>query len=251
MDNANLEGKVAIVTGGAGGIGAAVSAELARCGASVVVADIVADAAEAVAINLRADGRSAIGIATDISQEDAVRALVDETIREFGRIDIIDNNAVDSDEVWSRDRTVTDMDIDVWDAVFATNVRGPMLLCKHAIPHMIEHDQGGVILNTSSGASEFGQKDSLTAYASSKGALNSLTYYVAAQYGKHRIRCNAILCGVVLTDSLRRLMGVDAVEQLARVHRLGKPSTPEDIAEIVRFLVSDASDTVTGQLFRL
>ena len=74
MDNANLEGKVAIVTGGAGGIGAAVSAELARCGASVVVADIVADAAEAVAINLRADGRSAIGIATDISQEDAVRA---------------------------------------------------------------------------------------------------------------------------------------------------------------------------------
>ena len=252
MDNGSLQGRVAIVTGGAGGIGSAVCAKLAHCGAHVVVADIVGDAAETVAGALRDDGLSARGCATDVSQEESVRALVSETIREFGRIDIVDNNAVESStEVWGRDKITTDMDVQVWDAVFATNIRGPMLLCKHAIPHMIEQGEGGVILNTSSGASEVGQKDMLTAYAASKGALNSFTYYVAAQYGKYQVRCNAILLGVVLTDSLRRLMGEDAVAHLAAMSRLGKPSTPADVAEMVQFLVSDSSDTVTGQLFRL
>lgn len=251
MGDQRLDGKVAIVTGGAGGIGAAVCAELARAGAAVVVADVVGDAAEAVAAGLRDEGLAALGLGTDVSDEGAVRALVADTVREFGRIDIVDNNAARSDEVWSRDTDVLTMDADDWDLIFAANVRGPMLLCKHAMPHMIEQGDGGVIVNTSSGAFEYGQKDALTAYAASKGALNSLTYYVAAQGGPHRIRCNAIVLGMVITDSLRRLMGDEAIARMTAMHRLGKPNTPADVAEMVHFLVSDASDTVTGQLFRL
>lgn len=249
--NQTLNGKVAIITGGAGGIGKAVSARLARAGASVVVADIMAEAAESVAAELRAAGLSAIGTGGDIGVEDDVRALVDFTIKEFGRIDIIDNNAARNDEVWSRDRTLVEMEADDWDAMFATNVRGPMLLCKHAIPHMIGQGEGGAILNTSSLASTMPQADSLTAYGSSKGALNSLTLYIAEQYGKDKIRCNAILCGVVLTDSLKRLLGDETVAYFAAQHKLGKPSVPEDIAEMVHFLVSDSTDTITGQIFRL
>jgi NAD(P)-dependent dehydrogenase (short-subunit alcohol dehydrogenase family) len=252
MSERNLAGKVAIVTGGGGGIGSATAARLARAGAAVAVVDIRRSAADHVAAGLSGEGLAAQAFVVDVSQEDQVRAFVADTVRAFGRIDILHNNAVNSAAaVWERDLQLVDMDVEVWDQIFAVNTRGPMLLAKHVIPQMLAQGTGGVIVNMSSGASERGQPDRLTAYGASKGALNSLTKYIAVQYGPQNIRCNALVCGVVATDALRSFFSAEEIEGLAGDTMLRRPSTPEDIAAMVHFLALDDARQITGQLIRI
>jgi NAD(P)-dependent dehydrogenase (short-subunit alcohol dehydrogenase family) len=251
MSDQDLQGKVAIVTGGGGGIGAAVAGRLARAGAAVAVVDIDSAAAAEVVAGLVSAGLRAGAFAADVAEEEAVRAVVAEAIQAYGRLDILVNNAVNNrPQVFGSDRGLLEMAVEVWDATFAVNVRGPMLLAKHGIPHMIAQASGGAIVNMSSLASEH-PGPALTAYGASKGALNTLTSYIAAQHGAQNIRCNALVCGVVATQGLRNFFSAEQIDAMAANTMLRRVSTPEDIAALAHFLVSEPSRQLTGRLIRV
>jgi NAD(P)-dependent dehydrogenase (short-subunit alcohol dehydrogenase family) len=241
-----LDGKVAIVTGAAGGIGSVTARVLVEAGARVVLADLPGTA---LAEKTAAAGSPEQARATevDISDEASVKALIEFTVDTFGRLDVVDNNA--ARQGLADDLDVLSMGVDVWDSVFAVNARGAMLMCKHSIPVMIGNG-GGSIINMSSGSALAADLQP-TAYACTKAAINTLTIYVATQYGSKGIRCNAISPGLVLTPTLERMMP-EPVRALFVEHKLvGRLGDPRDIAELVRFLASDASSYITGENIRI
>ena len=242
-----LEGRVALVTGGASGIGRATCEALGRAGASVVVADLNGEGAEAVARALHADGITALGVAADVGDEASIEAMIEAAVAEFGGLDILHNNAADSDpELISRDLAVAEMDATVWDRTMRVNLRGPMLGCKYAIPHMIARG-GGSIVNTSSASGLTGDF-ARSAYAASKAGLRSLTESVAAQYGKEGIRSNAIAPGVISTPALEANVPADQVAIYAENTLTPQLGRAEDIAAVVVFLASEAAAFITGQM---
>lgn len=238
-----LAGKVAIVTGAAAGIGAETAKLLAEKGANVVLAGPANSGVAETAAKLAADYDVA-AFDTDISDEANVKALMAFTREKYGRLDILDNNAALVG--LPGDMDLVNMDVEVWDKVQAVNGRGTMLMCKHAVPFMAETG-GGSIINISSGTSLAGDFQS-TAYASSKGTVNTLTRYVATQYGALGIRCNALALGLVQTEALDAGMP-EPFKAIFKDHkpagRLGKPA---DIAAMVAFLASDHSAWLTGQV---
>jgi NAD(P)-dependent dehydrogenase (short-subunit alcohol dehydrogenase family) len=243
---AQLQGKVAIVTGGAGGIGSATCLALGREGAAVVVADLDASGAERVARQVTERGGRAIAFPVDLTQESAVVALVGETVRSFGRLDVLHNNAaLTAREVLSRDTTVTEVDLEVWDQVFAGNLRSQVLTCKHAIPAMLARG-GGSIINMSSGAAAIGDSTRI-AYGVSKAGVEALTRYIAASHGRDGIRVNSIVPGLILTGSVREQIPEAMLEHLSRSTSTPALGVPEDIAELVVFLAGDGSRYLTGQ----
>lgn len=245
-----IDGRVAVVTGAAAGIGRATAQLLAAEGAAVVVADLDGAAADQVARGIVETGGRAIGQNIDVSEEEAVRAMIDAAVSEFGGLDILHNNAAAVNETSpGRDADLARMDVGVWDRTMAVNLRGVMLGCKHAIPRMLERG-GGAIVNTSSGASQLGDL-SIPAYAVSKGGVDTLTRYVATQYGKQGIRCNAIAPGLILTHPVERFGGAEYVRMLEEHHLTPRVGQPEDIANAVLFLASDAADFITGQILNV
>jgi NAD(P)-dependent dehydrogenase (short-subunit alcohol dehydrogenase family) len=242
----SLAGKVAIVTGSARGIGAACAMELARRGASVVVADIDGDGAVAHAGRIEGDGGTALGVQADVSYESSVVEMIYAAISAFGRLDILHNNAAATHKS-VEDRDVTTMDVEVWDVTMAVNLRGAFLGCKYAIPHMLERG-GGVIVNTSSGAGTLAEPVRL-AYGASKAALDSLTRGIAVQYGKQGIRCVAVAPGITLGEEARAaLEGTAWLDTMARNHLTPYLGVPEDVAQLVAFLVSDDARFITGSV---
>jgi NAD(P)-dependent dehydrogenase (short-subunit alcohol dehydrogenase family) len=250
MSERNLEGRVAIITGGAGAIGRATSARLARAGAKVAVADIRGEVAAHAAEKLTAEGLTAKAFAVDLAEESQVVRLARDVATAFGRIDILHNNAAAGGGVLDADKTLLELTAETWDKAFAVNVRAPMLLAKAVVPHMLAQG-GGVIINTSTGASEMPAEDARIAYGSSKAALNTLTRYIAAQYGPKNIRCNAVLPGVVMTKGMEKLFGQAALDVMNARSMLRRGCTPDDIAAMVHFLVSDDAQQITGELFRV
>lgn len=242
-----LEGRTAIVTGGASGIGRASALRLAAEGACVAIGDLDAAGAEAVVTEIEAAGGRAIAVRTDVSDEAAFRALVDATAAAFGRIDVLHNNAAALGRTAiGGDGDLASLSVEVWDRTMAINARSVMLGCRLAIPRMLETG-GGSIVNTSSGAAIRGALTG-TAYATSKAAVNCLTLYVAAQYGKRGIRCNAILPGLIMTPAVEVGMSRESVDMILDHHLTPEAGRPEDIAAMVAFLASDDARYVTGQL---
>jgi NAD(P)-dependent dehydrogenase (short-subunit alcohol dehydrogenase family) len=247
MTAGRLEGKVAIVTGGAGGIGSATARALARELSSVAVIDIDGARAAEVALSIRASGGNALSVHADLSDEAAVIRTIRETVDHFGRIDILHNNAaLTESDFLSRDTQVTDLPIDVWEKSLAVNLSSQMLMCKHAIPEMVRNG-GGSIINMSSGASLKGD-GTRTAYGVAKAGVNTLSMYVATSHGKLGVRVNTIVPGLVMTDAVRAHLTEQMLTGLGRATLTPFIGEPDDVANLVVFLASDESRYITGQM---
>jgi NAD(P)-dependent dehydrogenase (short-subunit alcohol dehydrogenase family) len=245
-----LQGKVAIVTGGAGGIGAATARAMASEGASVVIVDIDAARAEQVAQGIAASNGTAFSVSADLSEETGVEAAIRATVTRYGRLDVLHNNAAMTDsDFLSRDTQVTDLSLEVWERTMAVNLRSQMLMCKHAIPDMVR-DGGGSIINMSSGASLKGDR-TRTAYGVSKAGVNTLTMYVAASHGKQGVRANTIVPGLIVTDAVRAHLTDRMLAGLGRATLTPYVGEPEDVANLVVFLASDESRYITGQMIAI
>jgi len=242
----DLAGRVAIVTGAASGIGRASAIGLARAGAAVVVADVDAAGASRVAAEIAAQGGRALGQRTEVSDPDSVEAMVEAAVEAFGGLDVLHNNAAASDPaVIGADNELVDLELAVWERTLAVNLRGPMLGCKAAIPRMLARG-GGSIVNTSSASGLTGDL-ARVAYGVSKAGVDSLTRYVATQYGKRGIRCNSIAPGVIATPALAANVPPEMIAIYEQSHLTPRLGSPEDIAAMVVFLASDAAGFVTGQ----
>ncbi|MFD7896959.1 SDR family NAD(P)-dependent oxidoreductase [Streptomyces sp. NPDC059568] len=241
-----MQGKVAIVTGAGGGIGAACAAELAQRGAAVLLADVNGDAAQARAAEIIRDGGQAHGIQTDVQDEQAVKAMVEEAVTRFGRLDILENNAAATAASVGDDDLLT-MDSNLWDLTMAVNLRGPMLGCKYAIPAM-KQSRGGVIINISSGSGVIGEPTRF-AYGASKAALNSMTRSIAARYGKDNIRCVAVMPGITLSEqAIQALSQTQWLKMMQRHHTTPRLGHPQDIAKFVAFVASDDAGFISGSV---
>lgn len=241
-----LEGKTAIITGAIGGIGAATARRLAAEGAQVVLADIDLAGAEKIAADIRATGGDCFAHFLDLGEEASIKGLIDATLARYGKLEVLFNNAADTrGEIMAYDAAVEHMDADLWDSVFRVNTRGTMLMIKHALPALISAGSSSII-NTSSGASLRADLFRV-AYACSKGAVNVLTEYVAAQYGKRGVRCNVVSPGLVITEKSRE--GQAHNFALYEAHHLTpRLGEPEDLAAMVALLASDDGRFITAQV---
>jgi NAD(P)-dependent dehydrogenase (short-subunit alcohol dehydrogenase family) len=243
-----VEGKVAIVTGGGSGIGEATAHLLAAEGASVLVDDIQGLEAQRVARAITDEGGRALSIDADVSDEVQVEAMVAMAVHEFGRLDVLHNNAALTEPAqFAKDRAVADMELDTWERVMAVNLRGVMLGCKHAIPVM-QRQGGGSIVNMSSGSSKLGDFH-LSAYSASKAGLHALTRSVATQYGREGIRANTIVPGLILTPAADTNLTPEKRAMLASNILLPYFGEPVDVAYLVLYLASDEARYLTGQEF--
>jgi NAD(P)-dependent dehydrogenase (short-subunit alcohol dehydrogenase family) len=239
-----LSGKVALITGGASGIGRATALLFAREGAAVALADVNADAGQRVADEIIKAGGRAFFEPVDVTVAADCQRLVERAIREFGKIDILFNNAG-----IIRRATVLDLSEDDWDRVMAVNVKSIYLLSRAAIPHM-QKAGGGMIINTASGWGLAGGAKAAV-YCASKGAVVLLTKAMAVDHGPQNIRVNCICPGDTDTGMLReeaRQLGEDSGRFLAESANrpLARVGTPGEIAQAALYLASDASSFVTG-----
>lgn len=245
MTTGKLAGKVAIVTGGGNGLGAECARVLALHGARVAVTDINLGAAQEVAAAIVAQGGQALAVQTDVSSEEDIKAMVATVSAQWGRIDVLLNNAAALDtKTRHADRDVCNVDIEAWDRSMDVNARGAMLCCKHVIPVMLKTG-GGSIVHNSSGFGVMGDS-SLTSYACSKAALLALSRMVAAQYGKQGIRSNAVVIGFVLNEHAQKEVPEEIKKILLDQHLTPALGSPRQIADVIAFLASDESAFVTG-----
>jgi citronellol/citronellal dehydrogenase len=235
-----LSGQVAMVTGGGTGIGAATARVLAAAGADLVIAARKVERMEAVAVEIRAMGQRCLVVPTDMRDEDAIAHLVDQTMTEYGRIDIVVNNAGGS-YLFPLESTP----IDKWDNSFALNVRAPFILTKLAGVHMLEAGQG-VFVNISSAAGLTGVSGG-AAYSAAKAGLQMFTRVVAKEWGSRGIRANAIAVGPVASEgALRSWERAGIMDQV-----LPNAGRPEDIANGVLYLATDRSRFMNGETIAL
>jgi NAD(P)-dependent dehydrogenase (short-subunit alcohol dehydrogenase family) len=241
-----LSGKIAIVSGSYTGIGEAIAQRLAHENARVILANSNRIRGEEAAARIRAAGGSATALWFDLTDEESIAALIRDTVAGSGEPDILVNcAAITRGPIMARDNDVEHLERDVWEKAFDVNATGTMLMIKHVLPHLVAKADGAIV-NIGSGASQTGDVFR-PAYAASKAAIDSLTRYVATQYGKKGVRCNTVSPGMIITENAMD-MHTDAslalIERHALTPYLGKP---EDIAAMVALLVSDEGRFVTGQ----
>ncbi len=240
-----LDGKVAVITGAASGIGRGSALCLAQEGAAVVAADLNSQGGETVISEIASAGGRAVFQHTDVSSEPAIKSAVERAVKEYGRLDIMFNNAGLVGAVGP----IEAISADDWDRTIAVLLRSVFLGIKYAVEPMRKAG-GGSIISTSSVAS-FLPSPNGAAYAASKGAVISLTRAAALQLGRDRIRVNCICPGVIATPIWGGIPGMEdpaVLEQaLGNAQTIPRVGKPEDIANMVLFLASDESQWVTGQ----
>jgi 3-oxoacyl-[acyl-carrier protein] reductase len=238
-----LEGKVAIVTGAAQGIGRAIAETLARAGADVAVVDReVAHAAEAVAAITRL-GRRGLAVKANVAEWTDVQSMVDQVLAELGRIDILVNNAG-----ITRDSLLLRMKAEDWNMVLDVNLTGTFHGTKAVLPILMKQ-RGGAIVNIASVVGVMGNAGQAN-YAASKAAVIGLTKTVAREYASRAVTVNAVAPGFIDTAMTQGLVG-EAREALLKQIPLGRLGTPNDVAEAVRFLVSPAAAYITGHVLHV
>ena len=243
-----FEDMVAIVVGAADNMGRSAARMLAEGGAKVAVtyysnAAGIEDTVKAV----EAAGSEAMAIKLDHSEEDQVIRMVDQVVERFGKINIVLNYAaMIAGEFIAKDRDIVNMDADYWDQNLKFNLKGPMLVCKHTIPHMIKAGYGAIV-NTGSGVVFRG--DSVrNAYSAAKIGLHSVTMDIAATYGKHNVRCNLVSPGLVLTKAVREGCSPELIGKLGAENLVPFIAEPDDLANVACFLASREARYVTGQI---
>lgn len=236
-----LQGKIAIVTGGGGGIGRATSCLFAKEGAKVVVSDINEESASVTVELIKEAGGEAICVPANMVNPEEVEQLVSKTIEAYGGLDILFNNAgVGNEEV-----KLADMSVEEWDRVVDINLKGVFLGIKYALPKMEERG-GGSIINTSS-VLGFRGKKYVGPYNASKGGVVLLTQNAALEYGKNNIRVNAIAPGVIDTDIIQGWKDDERKWPIiSKANALRRVGQPEEVAKTVLFLASDDASFVTG-----
>ncbi|HSV82958.1 MAG TPA: SDR family oxidoreductase [Ramlibacter sp.] len=238
-----LEGKVAIVTGGAGNIGSFCARKIGLEGGAVIVSDRASTPVREIADEIVRAGGRAVAHEGDVSEERDVQAMVRIAVEAFGRVDGLVNTVA---TLRDNNYVLDQMDVDKWDHIMAVNVRGPMLAAKHVMP-LMQAQGGGSIVNFSSPAGFYGDVARI-AYSTSKAAILGLTRSVATVYGKQGVRCNAIAPNNVWTEATKARLGRDWVDLAERTLLTPRTGHPDDIAHLVVYLLSAKAEFITGQL---
>jgi 3-oxoacyl-[acyl-carrier protein] reductase len=239
----DFRGRVAIVTGGATGIGYATALQLAKLGASVVIASRTAAELEASAARIAEEsGSKCLAVPTDVKNEDAVIRMVQRTLDEFGRVDVLINNAGGT-----RMGPLETIPTKGWDSIYDLNVKSAYFCTREAGKHMIEQ-RSGAIVNISSNAGINGVKGGAH-YASAKAALQMFTTVTAAEWGRYGIRCNCVAAGMISSPRAVDAWNAAGLEPstMARAIPLKRPGAPDEIANMIVFFASDAASYITGQ----
>jgi len=238
-----LGGKVAIVTGAGSGIGKVAAELFAAEGASVVVADVVTEAAHATARQILSTGATATAVTVDVSSESDTQRMVGAAVENFGALHVLFNNA---GIFPGDDGGVLDTAPETWDRVMAVNLRGVWFGCRAAVPVMIDSG-GGSIVNVASFVALMGAATAQVAYTASKGGVLAFTRELAVEYARRGVRANALCPGPIDTPLLAELLADPARRQRRLVHiPLGRLGRPEEIARAALFLASEESSFMTG-----
>ena len=237
----NFEGKTAVVTGGARGIGLEIARQLAEGGATVVLVDVLEDALRAAAEKIRAAGAKAVlTFKTDVTDEAAVEKMIDETVEKTGRIDVLVNNAG-----ITRDDLLLRMDAQQWDLVMAVNLKGTFLLTKHAARYMVRQKYGRIV-NLASVSGLVGNPGQAN-YSASKAGVVGFTRTVARELARKNIACNAVAPGFIDTD-MTQVLPEKAKEMALAAIPMQRMGTAAEVARAVCFLASDDASYITGHV---
>jgi NAD(P)-dependent dehydrogenase (short-subunit alcohol dehydrogenase family) len=232
---------VVVITGAGRGIARQVALDFAREGARVAVVDLAEERAARTAAEIEAAGGAALAIACDVREETSVQRMVEQTVRRFGRVDVLVNAAGG----YTLGRVSHQLSAEDWDLVLDSNLKGSFLCCKHVIPHMLKAG-GGRIVNFSSNAGRTSSPALGVHYTAAKAGVLGLTRHLAREYASQGILVNTIAPGPALGERNYEIMDEEAREQLREAIPLGRYAEPSDISAAVRFLASEGARHITG-----